>query len=180
MTFEKSHDKARPTLPRASDLRPAESDAKPTDQRGPGGRFAPGNRASVGAGLTAMLKKLLGPKSNEPIAKAVRRDAWRVFAGTMKSMPSDAAPVRAMVSLYAGHLALASFYREKAAGLGLDTPAGMDMLVVADRQSQRAERVLVTAMDTARICATQDAEKLARQPYDVGAALARAAAKGAP
>ena len=43
MVIERSHGKARPTLPRASDLTPAEAEAKPKGCRGPHGRYANGD-----------------------------------------------------------------------------------------------------------------------------------------
>ncbi|HEY1958609.1 MAG TPA: hypothetical protein VGH28_23485 [Polyangiaceae bacterium] len=159
MTIEKSHGKARPTLVRAAELRKPRTVAERSDGRGGDGRFAPGNRAANGRGFRATVKKLLGPAVDAPEARMVRADAWRVFASTMRSLPSDAAPVRAMVSLHAGHLALAAYYRTKATAAGLDTEQGLALLAVADRQSQRAERVLVTALDVARVCAEREAKQ---------------------
>jgi hypothetical protein len=56
MAFEQSHGKARPTLPRASDLEPAEAAPKPREGRTPGGHFAAGNRIGIGARWKATLK----------------------------------------------------------------------------------------------------------------------------
>lgn len=172
MTIEKSHGRARPTLPRASDLRPVESERKPTDGRGPDGRFAPGNRHSVGAGFKRTAKKLLGPGSGSDEEAVVRRDAWRVFVATMNAMPSDAPPVRSLVGLHARHVALAALYTAKAAAIGLDTPKGLEFQAAADRQSQRAERVLVTALDVAA--------KLASKAKPADDALSRFLAEHGP
>lgn len=157
MAIEQSHGKARPSLPRASDLRPTESEAKPTDTRRPDGRFAAGNRASVGARFTATIKKSLGTKTATGEALVVARDARRLFGHTLSSLPSEAAPVRALLAIYSRHAALHAYYTLKAEALGLDTPEGLKLLEVADRQSQRAERVLVTCHDLARVHA--DSEK---------------------
>jgi hypothetical protein len=81
----------------------------------------------------------------------VARDARRVFGHVLASLPSDAPPVRALLSIYARHCALHAYYTVKAEELGLDTPEGLKLLEVADRQSQRAERTLVTCHDLARI-----------------------------
>lgn len=97
--IERSHGKARPTLPRASDLGVTESGPKPTDSRGPGGRFAPGNRLSVGARFTATIKKSLGAKASTGEALIVARDARRLFGHTLASLPSDAPPVRALLAI---------------------------------------------------------------------------------
>lgn len=160
MAFERSHGKARPALVRGSDLRPADSDAKPTDARGPGGRFAAGNRASVGARFTATIKKSLGTKAATGEALIVARDARRLFGHTLASLPSDAPPVRALLAIYSRHAALHAYFTLKAEALGLDTEAGLALLAVADRQSQRAERVLVTVHDLARVHAAQQRDRV--------------------
>lgn len=165
MTIERSHGKARPTLVRSADLRIAATEAERTDGRQGNGRFAPGNRAAIGRGFRETVKKLLGPKVDDAEAKMVRADAWRTFVVTMRAMPSDAAPVRSMVSLHAGHVALAAYYRAKATAAGLATAEGMKLLEVADRQSQRAERVLVTALDVARVCAAKPSAGASATPW---------------
>jgi hypothetical protein len=160
VTIEQSKGKARPALVRSSDLRTSESVRKPTDGRTADGRFAAGNRVSVGAGFKRTAKKLLGPESaGGEDERVVRRDAWRVFVATMRTMPSDAAPVRSLVGLHARHIALAALYAAKASEAGLATAAGMKLQEAADRQSQRAERVLVTALDVARVCAASAEEQ---------------------
>jgi hypothetical protein len=79
----------------------------------------------------------------------VARDARRVFAHLMRSMPSDAPPVRVLAVVHARHAALNAYFTAKAEEAGLDTDRGLKLLEVADRQSQRAERVLVTCLDVA-------------------------------
>lgn len=157
MTFERSHGKARPTLPRASDLQAIETERKPTDGRTSDGRFAPGNRVARGSGFRRTTKKLLGPATGGVDERLVRRDAWRVFVATMATMPSDAAPVRTLVGLHARHVALAALYTTLASEAGLASEEGRKLQESADRQSQRAERVLVTALDAARVCAEREA-----------------------
>ncbi len=155
MTIERSHGKARPMLPRASDLSPVvETVGKPTGGRTPDGRFAAGNRSARAARFTHTIRKALGTKEAEGDALIVARDARRVFGQVLASLPSDAAPVRALLAIYARHQALHAFFTVKAESAGLDTEAGLALLVVADRQSQRAERVLVTCHDLADTHAT--------------------------
>jgi hypothetical protein len=156
MAFEKSHGKARPALPRASDLRPVDTVEKPTDARTPDGRFAAGNRSAVAARFTATIRKALGTKEASGEALIVARDARRVFGHVLASLPSDAPPVRALLAVYSRHQALHAYYTAKAEILGLDSEAGLALLAVADRQSQRAERVLVTCHDLARIHAAKE------------------------
>lgn len=151
MVIERSHGKARPTLPRASDLTPADAEAKPMGGRGPHGRFAAGNPIGLASRFQHSIRKSLGSRSATGEALVVARDARRVFGHVLASLPSDAPPVRALLSVYARHTALHAYYTVKAEELGLDTPAGLKLIEVADRQSQRAERVLVTVHDLARI-----------------------------
>ena len=162
--FERSHGKARPTLVRASDLQPTDSAPIPTDGRTADGRFASGNRVSVGNRFKRTLRKVLGDRADNGEAGIVAADARRVFSHVLRSLPSDAAPVRALLAVHARHLALHAFYTTKAAAAGLDTEEGLKLLEVADRQSQRAERVLVTVHDLARVHA--EAAHARRAPVD--------------
>lgn len=156
MTIEKSHGKARPALVRSSDLRASgDTASKPTAERDAHGHFAAGNRSAVAARFTATVKKALGSKAAAGEARIVTRDAKRVMSHILRALPSDAAPVRVLVAIHARHVALHGYYTAKAEEAGLDTNRGLELLAVADRQSQRAERVLVTATDIARTCAVQ-------------------------
>jgi len=167
MTIEQSKGKARPTLPRASDLQTPEAVRKPSAGRGEAGRFAAGNRIGIGARWKATLKKALGT-TGEGEAGIVAADAQRVMTHVLRALPSDAAPVRVLVGIHARHVALHAYYTAKAEAAGLDTPKGQELLQIADRQSQRAERTLVTAHDVARVHA--EAERLAKA--DAGGFLA--------
>jgi hypothetical protein len=154
--MERSKNKMRPSLPRASDLvTPTDTAPKPSDARTPDGRFAAGNRSAVAARFTASIRKALGTKGATGEALIVARDARRVFSHVLASLPSDAPPVRALLGIYARHQALHAFFTIKAETLGLDSEEGLALLVVADRQSQRAERVLVTCHDLARVHASR-------------------------
>jgi hypothetical protein len=154
MTIEQSHGQARPTLPRASDLKAGEAATMPRQGRTPGGHFAAGNRIGVGARWKATLKKALG-RATEGDVGIVAGDAARVMQHVLRALPSDAAPVRVMVAIHARHVALHGYYTALAEQAGLDTEKGLALLEVADRQSQRAERVLVTCHDLARVHADQ-------------------------
>ena len=77
MTIERSHGKARPTLPRASDLPAVEAERNPREGRTEGGHFAPGNRLGEGARWKASVKKLLGRAADDAITVAIGRDAAR-------------------------------------------------------------------------------------------------------
>jgi hypothetical protein len=151
MALERSHGKVRPTLPRASDLTPSEAAEKPTAQRDEHGHFAAGNRTGVGARFANQLKRAMGSAAAGGEVAIVARDARRVFANILPTLPSDAAPVRALLAIHSRHVALHAFFTARAEAAGLQTDAGLKLLEVADRQSQRAERVLVTVHDLARV-----------------------------
>lgn len=156
MTIEMSHGKARPVLPRSSDLQSVEADRNPRDGRTQGGHFAAGNRIGVGARWKASVKKLLGRTADDTITAAVGADAWRVYLATLRSMPSDAAPVRSLVALHARHVAVAGYFTNRAAEVGLDTKEGLAFLEVASHHGQRAERTAVTALDVStKLAASQ-------------------------
>ena len=176
MTVERSHGKARPTLVRADDLKATDAAPKPREGRTAGGHFAAGNPIGRGARFTHTIRKALGAKAATGEALVVARDARRVFGHVLAALPSDAAPVRALLAVYARHQALNAYYTAKAEAAGLDTPKGLELLQVADRQSQRAERVLVTCHDLARI----HAEKERSKPLTAEAFTKAMAAAGTP
>lgn len=147
MSIEQSHGKARPVLPRSSDLAAVEAERNPRQDRTEAGHFAPGNRLGVGARWKASIKKLLGRTADDAITIAIGRDAWRVYLATLRAMPCDAAPVRSLVALHARHVAVASYFTNKAAELGLESDKGLAFLEVASHHGQRAERTAVTALD---------------------------------
>jgi hypothetical protein len=174
MAFERSHGKHRPTLPRASDLQTVEAAEKPRQGRTPGGHFAVGNRLGIGARWKATLKKALGDRAAAGETGIVAADAQRVMLHVLRALPSDAAPVRVMVAIHARHVALNAYFTAKAEAAGLDSEEGRKLLEIADRQSQRAERVLVTVHDLARVHAAKSASEIdpasqARAMLDAGA-----------
>ena len=161
MTIEQSHGKARPTLPRSSDLQPLDADRNPRDGRTEAGHFAPGNRLGVGARWKASIKKLLGRVADDAITVAIGRDAWRVYLATLRAMPSDGAPVRSLVALHARHVAVAGYFTNRAAEVGLDTKEGLAFLEIASHHGQRAERTAVTSLDVATKLAASQAKAAA-------------------
>lgn len=147
--MERSKGKMRPSLPRASDLPNPVPDGKPTGGRGPGGRFAAANPFALEARAINAATKVAGKKTDPGEAGTVARDTRRLTGGYLRALESNAVPVRAMAALAARHAALAAYYSAKAVAAGLDTLQGMKFQDAADRQSQRAERTLVTAEDLA-------------------------------
>ena len=165
--IEQSHGKARPTLPRSSDLRNVETARNPAAGRGPGGRFAAGNRISVHAGEKHAVSKLLGLASDNPDVMTVARDARRLFAGFLRDLPHDGQSVRDLVARRARHAAVEAYYVTKAAIAGLDTPEGQALDDRAMKHGMRAERLAVTSLDIATRLA-------AKRPPDAPTSLANA------
>jgi hypothetical protein len=147
--MERSHGKARPSLPRASDLRVVESAETPSDGRDAGGRFAPGNRVSIGNRWKASIKRLLGRSASPEQADDVSRQAWRLYLALMRELPSTGANVRMLAAMQARHAALAAHFTDRAGELGLETTEGKAALDRASKDGQRAERLAVTALDVA-------------------------------
>lgn len=153
MTIEKSHGKARPTLPRSSDLgaMPAlDADAQPTAQRAPDGRFVAGNAVGKGRGAKRALARLMGVGSEDPVASMVAAAATTTYRAHLAELPNQGSIVSSLVALASRHEALAAFFHAEAARLGLGTPEGVAALENASKQGQRAERLLVTALDAAK------------------------------
>lgn len=152
MPIELSHGRARPTLPRASDLQPVTvSDAERGrfGERDERGRFANGNRTGRGRGWKRAIASMLGKDVDDPVAQRVAADAWRVFAATVRELPSDGASVRALAASRARHVALESFWHAHAVTIGLTSPEGVKAQEMASKHGQRAERLAVTALDVA-------------------------------
>lgn len=166
MPLERSHGKARPILPRSSDLAPVASVPNPSEGRGPAGRFAPGNRLSINSGQKHAIKRLMGGHATDEEVLIVARDAERAFRGTMRDLPSDGATVRSLAALYSRHVALAAYYTRKAENAGLDSPEGLDWTARATGQGQRAERIAVTALDVATKLAAAQPRSDARPPWE--------------
>lgn len=151
MTIEHSHGKARPTLPRASDLpdlhgtvaeRPADRDAT--------GRVGVGNKLALGRGWKRAIKRLAGAGDlADPVAATITADALRIMSATLAEMPHDGANVRALVANLARHEALAAYFARRAFELGLETTEGEAADQRATTHDQRAERLRVTAFDIA-------------------------------
>jgi hypothetical protein len=146
---ETSHGKARPSLPRSNELAAVQSERDPLEGRDATGRFAPGNPISQGQRWKASIKKLLGRGATNEQAQSVAREAFRLYLAVMRELPSDGATARMLAALQARHAALAAHYTNQAAEAGLDTEAGKELLELASKHGQRAERLAVTCLDVA-------------------------------
>jgi hypothetical protein len=154
--IEKSHGKARPTLPRSSDLRDLPTARERSADRQADGRFAVGNTQARGRGWKASIRKTLGRvEGANDAAEAVADDAWRIFCATVREMPSDGPSVRGLLMQQAKQSALSAFWEGESARRGLTSEGGVEASELAMRHGQRAERLLVTAIDVATKLATK-------------------------
>ncbi len=164
MTIEKSHGKARPTLPRSSDLVSVPQMEPPrTAARGPDGRFLPGHRTGRGKGAKRQLARLMGTDSDDPITALVASAAATAYRAHMQELPNQGSIVSSLVSLASRHEALSAFYQAEGAKHGYASETGTAALQEASKHGQRAERLLVTALDISKaLAASTKAE-----PFDI-------------
>ena len=171
MTIERSRGKARPTLPRASDLQPVGTAPDPSEGRNTTGRFAKGNQLSRGSGTKHVVTKALSVAGLQADVALVVADCRKLFSGALRELPSSGSIVRSNAYGYAREASLAGYYDTKANEAGLDTERGMMLADRATHHRQRAERLGVTTVDLAtRLAATQ---RLPR-PIDVETRFAAA------
>lgn len=142
--------KARTETPRLKDIPQLDPKTarKPSDGRGSGGRFLPGNRLAIGAGIKALIRQGLGDP-NDPATADLVRQATRLYLAIMRGLPSDGPGVRLLVAAQARHATLASHYANEAARAGLATPIGLKLAEAARSHSMTAQRHSVTAYDQA-------------------------------
>lgn len=146
--IEHSHGRARPTLPRASDLQPVDDAVRERGgSRDAAGRFVSGNAIGRGRGWKRAIAKMLGRQCDDPVAQAVADDAWRLFSATLRELPNDGPTVRGLAASRARHAALESFWSAQAIAAGLATQAGIAAQDIATKHGQRAERLAVTMLD---------------------------------
>lgn len=108
-----------------------------TDARAERGRFGKGNQAARDRGAKQ--------------SAATTSAAKKLFASVLRWLGVDVQPVRNLAALHAEHMTNFTELSAAARKLGLDTPDGQRLAGLADEQSKRAERTLVTAQDMARI-----------------------------
>ena len=140
--------KARTETPRLKDLSLPETARDPSEGRGEAGRFAAGNRASVGQGIKALIRKGLGDPDDEATGSLVR-EATRLYLALLRSLPADGPGVRQLVASQARHAMLATHYANEAARVGLGTKDGLAMAEASRAHDTTAQRLSVTAYDRA-------------------------------
>lgn len=159
MAIEYREGKARPTLPRSSDLRAADPDAKPAATRDAQGRFLAGSTDGFGARWKHAIAEQLG-RSLEGEAGRLGREAYKLYRALLRDMPVDNASVRVLVAARARAVTLAGFLARRAAEVGNETSEGERLLARAATWDARAERNAVTAWDLATKMASTHRRKV--------------------
>ena len=145
------HSKLRLASPRLKDVTPAPSVREPSEGRTEGGRFAPGNRASVGHGWKATIRKGLGAGVDDAVVTELVRDAVKVYLGVLRSLPSDGPLVRSEAAAHARRAVLAGYFANEAARVGLLTADGRALVELSTKQDQAASRHATAARAQAHL-----------------------------
>ena len=169
MTIERSHGKARPTLPRASDLGTVETGRirRMAAVWPDGSRRAIGLPGSVRARRQPCASSWGAAQRTEDIA-IIAGDAIRLFNAAVRDLPSDGPVVRSLAALYARHAAVSAYFNAKADGADLTSEAGAALLETALRHGQRVERLAVTMLDVATRLAKKDGREGSSPPRSSG------------
>lgn len=153
MTIERSHGKARPTLPRSGELTP---DPEGADRERPGdrddkGRAMPGNQLGLGRGWKSAIRKNL-KRAGAPDEVAVRviSDTETVYAAIIRDLARTGPLVRMNAAGAAREFALAGFFDQAALEAGLMTEKGQQLAARASSHRQRYERLSVTTKDLSK------------------------------
>jgi hypothetical protein len=167
MTIERSHGRARPTLPRSSDLTEPLTVGEPSDSRASDGRFAAGNQLATGRGWKHSIARSLG-RDLAGEAGELGAEAYALYRAFLADLPCDCASVRSLVAQRARAAVLAARYARRAGEVGIDTADGATALDAAAKWDQRAERLAVTSLDVSTRLATA---ARARPVIDLGRLL---------
>jgi hypothetical protein len=156
--FEVSHDAMRPPpRPRMSDLT-----APTVDERSRGraahGRFGPGNAAASGRGWKAIIRGRIraGIQHGAPGAEDVERlvqDAWLLYTGALKELPSTGQHVRSLLALKVQHETLGAWWQAQAFKRGIGTK---ESIAAEDRfavHSRRVEQLTASVLGASKALA---------------------------
>ncbi len=165
MPLERSHGKARPSLPRLKDLRATPLPAKDrTAGRDALGRFAPGNRQSARSkGWRKALVQLAGPHISSRDVHKLASESAGLFRACLAELPCDGPTVSRVLAESARSSVVSTHLAARALEVGIETAKGRALLELSMKLGQRAERTAVTAYDLAQRLA--EAER--RKPLDM-------------
>jgi hypothetical protein len=155
MAIERSKGKARPALPRSSDLAVPQPPPDPRQGRDVNGRFTSGNRTARGRGWKRAIGQLAGSEL-APELRQLAGDAGSLYRARLGELPHQGPTVSSLVAEGARSSVLSARFAARAFELGLDTDAGRAALETSMRLGQRAERTSISAIDIAVRLAVAD------------------------
>ncbi len=139
------------------------TDAERSRCRDSNGRFSSKNQYAANRGFRRSIQRLAGAKGvSDPVAADLARDALRLMGASLAELPDGESPnVRAMVALWARHMALAGHFASRALEVGIETKEGADLDARATRHGERAERLLATVLAASKSLATSKVKRSA-------------------
>jgi hypothetical protein len=146
VTIERSKGKARPALPRSSDLQQVTA-PEPNADRLALGRAAPNNKIAAGRGWKKAIKKLVGSAAGKAELDQLVRDALCIFHADLRELPNNGPLVRPLVAARACSIVVGGHFANLAAKAGLHTTRGLLFDDRAVHHGQRVERLTVTMLD---------------------------------
>jgi hypothetical protein len=164
MALERSKGKLRPGLPRSSDLHTVPA-GEPDGNRDTGGRFEKGNTVGTRRGIRALIKRHLGRDGTNAETESVYRETTTLFGGFMKSMPTEADVVQDLAARQARASVFSARFAAQALEVGIFTDKGRQLLEMSIRFDQRAERLMVTALDVATKLAESERKQAPAVPW---------------
>jgi hypothetical protein len=148
VTIERSHGKARPTLPRATDLPVPPPSADRRVGRDQKGRFAPGHRQSARSRgwrrAVAQLSTGLVPTAEQ--AK-LAGDSGTLYRATLAVLPCESPLTNPIAAEHARSAVLSTHFAAAALEAGVTTVKGKRLLEMSLKLGQRAERTAVSLLD---------------------------------
>lgn len=160
MAIERSHGRARPTLPRARELQLVAAAPDRADVRTRDGRFGKGNAGGKDRGWKRAIVAMLARDADDltDAAASVARSAWHLYTASLKDLPARESPiVRSLAARRARHEALESYWSAQAIA-HLGTPEGVAAEDRANAHGQAATRLAVVLLDVAsRLAAARPA-----------------------
>lgn len=145
---ERSHGKARPSLPRAAEL-PV---PHPPPDRGQGrdarGRFAPGNRQSARSrGWRRAIAQLASGHVATAEQAKLAGDSGSLYRATLSTLPYQGPLTNPIAADNARSAVLSAHLASAALAAGVTTAKGRQLLELSLKLGQRAERTAVTLLD---------------------------------
>lgn len=163
MKPEQSHGGHYLMRPRPRDVAPGQSEHDPSAGRGPGGRFAPGNRISSGAGATHAVQGSLKAIASNQVSRAVGSQlapaesrqlvgwAMSIYRKLRRDLGANSPLVQGPLLRFAVNSVLCNHLTARAAMVGFESEHGAKLMELAAKLEARSERSAIAAMALARV-----------------------------